>query len=105
MGHMADPLVHRSPIKIETRDDGGFQDVVLEGSYLIDRVLTGAVQWSLPVVVYGQDIEDDLHLLSSKKVRGKSFLSIRDAVSTFRRMNWVDRFGPTEIYFDLRLYK
>lgn len=98
-------MAHRSPIKILTRTDGGFRDVVLEGSYLIDRVFTGSLQWSVPVVLHGQDVDDDLRLLESKQVRGESFLKIRDLQSTFRKLKWVDRFGDTENLFDLRLYR
>lgn len=94
-----------TPIRIDLHEDGRFRDLSLEGSYLTERVLTGATNWSNPVVIYGASVADDLAVLRRSGVKGEKFLEIDDLGRFLRQMRWSERFGDISLIFDLKQYR
>ncbi|MDP2214510.1 hypothetical protein [Phenylobacterium sp.] len=94
-----------SPIKILLHEDGRFRDLSLEGSYLVDRVLNGKVSWSVPVVIYGSNLDDDLQLLKRRGVKGADYVEVDEFSRFMRKMKWAERFGELSLHFDLRNYR
>lgn len=90
-------------VQISTNEDGGFEDVALRQSALIEAVRSGGRRWSEPILLYGPDAEADIDALLRESSAAEPWLNVynfRDLTEGRR-----NRFFDMEGRLDPRFYE